>query len=640
MSGTSSEYSFGSDIAPYEWACVNRACSMQELSYSFTAGEFLTQEVVSSTGSGQQYLLRYTFDTPTTAQQFYLMYTQLALPGARAIGNGGALNYHPAMFVSATYDNNVTIDITFDLSQSEPTDQATTCGFVAPAGEYTNTTGILSGYFDSILGGGQTPGSAFTIDLDIYTGGKTNLQTVKTVIDDTVIDKYYIFAPGYPDHLKEYVPTVGESIKAGLCDINVTCSSAVIGQRTVINEPDGNVYNNIAGPFSNDPIGDMTIFGNAGDGIVIDNNLWAFSPPGYRELDFFVKDSEFAIDVIDDAANTYTFGSPVLYDFVTDPTGAIFASNLQTELQNVHTTLGIPFSSIVVSVLSADNFEVHCRVLVSDTNTSSISPYMEYANTTSANYVWANYNKDYQANYQHSIATTDTLLGLQVRLRANIPAGKALVLGLNVNGIFGDNQFFTNCNGTGALQDYTYVMAISGTDPLSGAYTLTSADLVNMNSWVYIQQNDQPTVIIDGIELTATFESLENSIFDVMPTTGCNDNRRDDLLNDIKNALAVTTDNVGHISVTAPIDLALNLNTSFLKSFSVSAQYLDSAGSLISYPTGIPTFDISFDDGSTYETYIDGTRSYGDGDDSLINISQVWIKPSIPGGRTYIHWEQ
>jgi hypothetical protein len=204
---------------PYDWACADRNCRVQNFTYTFDETQFISQEIVSSTGSGQEYVGQYVFATPADALSFYQMYSLMALPGARA-NAGGFLNYHPGFFVSGSYDGNVTVQVTFDISNTVvKEDAAVTCGFVQPIGEYATTAGFLASFWDPIVGAGPQVGGAFTIDIALYTGGKTPIQLLKYVdpVTGEVTDRALIYMPGFPDHLQEYVPGLGETVAAGLC---------------------------------------------------------------------------------------------------------------------------------------------------------------------------------------------------------------------------------------------------------------------------------------------------------------------------------------------------------------------------------------------------------------------------------------
>lgn len=206
---------------PYDWACANRNCRVQNFTFSFDETQFISQEIVSSTGSGQQYTGQYIFATPADALSFYQMYSLMALPGARA-NAAGFLNYHPGFFVSGSYDNNVTVEVVFDLSNTTAAnDAAAMCGFVEPAGEYATTASFLAGFWDPIVGAGPQLGGAFSIDVSLYTGGNTPLQLLKYVdpITGDVRDRALIYMPGFPDHLTEFVPGLGETVAAGLCPV-------------------------------------------------------------------------------------------------------------------------------------------------------------------------------------------------------------------------------------------------------------------------------------------------------------------------------------------------------------------------------------------------------------------------------------
>lgn len=215
---------------PYDWACANRNCRVQNFTFSFDDTQFISQEIISSTGSGQQYTGQYIFATPADALSFYQMYSLMALPGARA-NAAGFLNYHPGFFVSGSYDNNVTVEVIFDISNTVAAqDAATMCGFIEPAGEYSNTAIFLASFWDPIVGAGPQLGGSFSIDVELYTGGNTPLQLLKYVDPTTgeVRDRALIYMPGFPDHLTEYTPALGETVAAGLCPLAPTPAPEIL----------------------------------------------------------------------------------------------------------------------------------------------------------------------------------------------------------------------------------------------------------------------------------------------------------------------------------------------------------------------------------------------------------------------------
>lgn len=72
--------------------------------------------------------------------------------------------------------------------------------------------------------------------------------------------------------------------------------------------------------------------------------------------------------------------------------------------------------------------------------------------------------------------------------------------------------------------------------------------------------------------------------------------------------------------------MAVIVGSSLVRSFSVKG--LDNA-----------KYNISFDNGTTWLTDIDGGDSWGEGNSDELDITGVFISPSVNGERVFIHWE-
>ena len=72
--------------------------------------------------------------------------------------------------------------------------------------------------------------------------------------------------------------------------------------------------------------------------------------------------------------------------------------------------------------------------------------------------------------------------------------------------------------------------------------------------------------------------------------------------------------------------MAVIVGSSLVRSFSVKG--LDNV-----------KYNISFDNGATWLTDIDGGDSWGEGNSDNLDISQVFVSPSVNGDRVFIHWE-
>lgn len=78
--------------------------------------------------------------------------------------------------------------------------------------------------------------------------------------------------------------------------------------------------------------------------------------------------------------------------------------------------------------------------------------------------------------------------------------------------------------------------------------------------------------------------------------------------------------------ITSDLQLSVATGTSVIRSFSVKG-------------LGGGTYDISFDGGATYQVGIDGGDSWGEGNDNNLNIASVYIKPTVPAEKVFVHWE-
>ena len=256
-------------------------------------------------------------------------------------------------------------------------------------------------------------------------------------------------------------------------------------------------------------------------------------------------------------------------------------------------------------------------------------------------------------------AIVHTLLGNTLAINGAGTNG-ASSAGLNVNisgGTFSAAQFTFNINVIGdedpldsadmgiAVWDNVAGISVTATTITSSLSYLTDAQGVGLNMPIYaypstgshtiVWTGDLPagdyTVILLTQDL-GVLDMIELSV-DHNIVSGPTTTTKAQLV-----ALDQCTINALNPVVVAPVEtpggriiinsasMAVIVGSSLVRSFSVKG--LDNV-----------KYNISFDSGTSWLTDIDGGDSWGEGNSDNLDISQVFVSPSVNGERVFIHWE-
>lgn len=330
---------------------------------------------------------------------------------------------------------------------------------------------------------------------------------------------------------------------------------------TVQAVPQGFAFRNWSGKFGQSGAVDLSLTPNSGNALLVDTNWWLQGPLQSFSIGFQLNDGEGLVGITADTG-LVPFG-PVLWDLATDPTGTTFLAALQTAIGAALVAATIPFGQVFTNG-SVTGSAIIVTIEVTDTNNLNASPHImtfesSTGQTLSGNYQFPIGELDYEFGSVTAPSPDCVLTGLTVSAVMQLQPGAQGMLGLNVGqgtlgadqgsgpiGIFGDGpQPMLNWVATdGNPHTYTATIALSGTDPLSGPYTLTAADLGNVQGFIVPFAGGHPPIAVDGMFLTATFSCPDGTASASQLVTICQtqlDQAIDGLTSGIVNGLAPTT---------------------------------------------------------------------------------------------------
>lgn len=508
----------------WDWGCAQRSCKSTDFQYTFAPGDMVSQELVAVNGT--QYTIRYVGSTPAITTSFYEMWELLSAPGAR--GNvSGFLYYNPNLFISGAQIDPITIDLTMDPTAllNPLDDAAVVCGFAEP--DYVPSATILENFWSSLPLGVPIPMDPFTMDIVYYTGGSTPVQLRKVIrADGTLVETATIYAPGTPDHLLPFTPGVGESVEAGTCP-KVFAATGICGGgpgpiQTVTQDAVSNNWSDILRPLAGGPVEELyncpgiLVAGTQADAVVIDGVTLDLVTNGTRFTTANLQDGwQFDSITIDAPFTVIPFGAPVVWSAGGDPTGTATAALLQAELVTAIASAGLPQCLVTVD---PSPFGGGMNFVVNVYATSVASPMIEYLvspDTVFSAFVFQSTSAAVNMVWQTPLDVGDCfpLSQITIEVVATIPIGETVFVGGHVvsagNPVFGNGGTpYTIAAGTGAPQTISYNLSLTGTDPISGPYSLAGSDLATVQPWILCSNINYPgtNYSIDGARASIDFQ--------------------------------------------------------------------------------------------------------------------------------------
>ncbi len=508
----------------WDWGCAQRSCASTNFQYVFAPGDMLTQELVSVNGA--EYTIKYVGSTAAITTTFFEMWQLLSRSGVR--GNfANFILYNPLAFISGTQIDSVTVELTMNPTALLDVldDAATYCGFVEP--DYAPSAALLQNFWDSLTIGVPAPMSPFTLDIVYYTGGSTPVQLRKVIrADGTLVETATIYAPGTPDHLLPFTPGVGESVEAGTCP-KVFAATGICGGgpgpiQTVTQDAVSNNWSDILRPLAGGPVEELyncpgiLVAGTQADAVVIDGVTLDLVTNGTRFTTANLQDGwQFDSITIDAPFAVIPFGAPVVWSAGGDPTGTATAALLQAELVAAIAAAGLPQCLVTVD---PSPFGGGMNFVVNVYATSVASPMIEYLvspDTVFSAFVFQSTSAAVNMVWQTPLDVGDCfpLSQITIEVVATIPIGETVLVGGHVvsagNPVFGNGGTpYTIVAGTGAPQTISYNLSLTGTDPISGPYSLAGSDLATVQPWILCSNINYPgtNYAIDGARASIDFQ--------------------------------------------------------------------------------------------------------------------------------------
>ena len=509
----------------WDWGCAQRSCASTNFQYVFAPGDMVSQTLVAV--DGNEFTIRYVGSTPAITASFLEMWELLSRPGAR--GNfGGFIYYNPKAFIRNTTIDPVTIELTMNaVALLDPlSDAASICGHPEP--DYTASSSMLQNFWSSLTIGVPAPMSPFTMDVVYYTAGSTPVQLRKVIrADGTLVETATIYAPGTPDHLLPFTPGIGESIEAGTCP-KVFAATGICGGgpgpiQTVTQDAVSNNWSDILRPLAGGPVEELyncpgiLVAGTQADAVVIDGVTLDLVTNGTRFVTANLQDGwQFDSITIDAPFTVVPFGTSVVWSAGGDPTGTVTAAALQVELVAAIAAAGLP--QCLVTVDPSPDGGGGMNFVVNVYATSVTAPTIEYLvspNTIFSAFVFQSTSAAVNMVWQTPLDVGDCfpLSQITIEVVATIPIGETVFVGGHVvsagNPVFGNGGTpYTIAAGTGAPQTISYNLSLTGTDPISGPYSLAGSDLATVQPWILCSNINYPgtNYAIDGARASIDFQ--------------------------------------------------------------------------------------------------------------------------------------
>ena len=520
---------------PHQVGCIvtEASCAVGTNTVSFTAGEYTQFTITANDGNGN-YTVVQEMSTVAGATNLVTVLTEASQANARTeqqIVGTATFNYWSGNFsnISQPTTTSVQLDMHLEAGITDtPPVLDTPCVDPVSDSTYQTSAATLRTAYDGIPVGVAQPQSTDSIifAINTYDAVPANTTQVKQIVwedvDGTLIEEYRQVGDinsivPFDPNTQKFVPNCLDDT----VDTIVECAGAT----TVTDTFDSSRYDftDVVEPLAGYPTYNFEDFStNTPSGLVIDGNYAELVVQDGLTISASIQDGSQLTNFVDFLGNGTGADSGPTLDLGTDPTGASFISSFIADTLVALSDFGLT-APTQVNVRSSSVGGGSLQFTIDFFGTEGITQanYLNYFTTSLNGNQWQSYfyglNPDYEFNSTFDpIVIPGNPTAITATFNLDIPTGADTALGLNIGGIFGDQaQPYVFVNGNGVPTEYTYTFAITGTDPISGAYSITGADLAipdNIHAWVYFESSSPGTTYrVDGVRLSVTYDTIGGS---------------------------------------------------------------------------------------------------------------------------------
>lgn len=561
------------EALPHLVGCLatEASCAVGTNVVNFTAGEYTQFTITANDGNGN-YTIVQEMSTVAGATNLVTVLTEASQANARTeqqIIGTATFNYWSGNFsnISQPTTTSVQFDMHLEVGVTDtPPALDTPCVDPVSDSIYQNSATNLRTVYDGIPVGVAQPQSPDSIvfTINTYDAIEATSTQVKQIVwkdvDGTLIEEYRqvgdinTIVPFDPN-TQRFVPNCLDNTGGTALELPTTECTSTTGGGTVTATLEATQYNFLPATktLGADSVYNFETLANTNtNGLIVDGVTDDLVIPDGLSIYIRIADGEGYVRVFDNLGNQYNFASTVTWSYATDPTGSTFLSQLSAELTNALVALGLtPATQIDAVQVNATptllSFMLNLIGTDGQTQANFLS-YLERANTTIDSFQTLNIEIEADFQFDGSAITSDPT-SIVLKMWATIPNGQQAILGAFINGIYGNIPApYQPIIGNGTLTEYTFVVPVSGTDPVSGAYTLTATDFQsgNVYAWLYYQ--------VSGSYVPGTIEAIDGAVYEVqyestgssepstaLLTVGCNDTTIVNVLEDIRDGQAPST---------------------------------------------------------------------------------------------------
>lgn len=520
---------------PHQVGCIvtEASCAVGTNTVSFTAGEYTQFTITANDGNGN-YTVVQEMSTVAGATNLVTVLTEASQANARTeqqIVGTATFNYWSGNFsnISQPTTTSVQFDMHLEAGITDtPPVLDTPCVDPVSDSTYQTSAATIRTAYDGIPVGVAQPQSTDSIifAINTYDAVPANTTQVKQIVwedvDGTLIEEYRQVGDinsivPFDPNTQKFVPNCLDDT----VDTIVECAGAT----TVTDTFDSSRYDftDVVEPLAGYPTYNFEDFStNTPSGLVIDGTYAKLVVQDGLTISASITDGSQLLNFVDFLGNgAGAYSGPTL-DLGTDPTGASFISSFIADTLVALSDFGLT-APTQVNVRSSSVGGGSLQFTIDFFGTEGITQanYLNYFTTSLNGNQWQSYfyglNPDYEFNSTFDpIVIPGNPTAITATFNLDIPTGADTALGLNIGGIFGDQaQPYVFVNGNGVPTEYTYTFAITGTDPISGAYSITGADLAipdNIHAWVYFESSSPGTTYrVDGVRLSVTYDTIGGS---------------------------------------------------------------------------------------------------------------------------------
>lgn len=553
---------------PHQVGCIvtEASCAVGTNTVSFTAGEYTQFTITANDGNGN-YTVVQEMSTVAGATNLVTVLTEASQANARTeqqIVGTATFNYWSGNFsnISQPTTTSVQFDMHLEAGITDtPPVLDTPCVDPVSDSTYQTSAATLRTAYDGIPVGVAQPQSTDSIifAINTYDAVPANTTQVKQIVwedvDGTLIEEYRQVGDinsivPFDPNTQKFVPNCLDDTGGTAIEFPTAECTGGSTEQIITVAPPTYDFQPITEMLGADNVYNFEDFAQSNtNGLVVDgvtDNLVA--PDGRTIYLNMTSGGDTITRIYDTNGNAYVLPTPVGWDYSTDPTGSTFISAISAEIDNAISAFGLTpaFATYgTVQNVSPTLLGIELDIFGTDGQTQpAYLDYVYFSNTTVT--YFNNLNVEFEADYNFdgSLVTSDPT-SLTFKVTASVPTGQQAIFGVYVNGIFGEAPApYQIITGNGTLTEYTVSLPVSGNDIMSGAYTITQADMQSGNvfAWFYSENPNTPgdVVRLDGAVMEVGVIG-EVVAITAMLTKGCNDDRRDDLLQDIVDGLGSTS---------------------------------------------------------------------------------------------------